>query len=122
MTVDRVPTTAPLTPQQLAAVALLADGWSHAEAARLLGVAVGTLRAHLDQAIMKIPGDLLGRTKVIAWYRGASADVLGIARQLPLRQESLHRAYAISVGTCCPHCGNVLAHDHRPHPASERHE
>ncbi len=117
--VERVPTLHPLTPAMLAACAIMADGWSYTEAARLAGVSYGTFTAHCAMAAARIPGDLAQQAKIVAWYRGASAEVLGDGLRLE-RQATLKRAYMIYGERCCKWCGNMI-HDHRPDPSPERH-
>ncbi len=118
---DRVRPLAPLTSQQMTAISIIAGGWSMKEAARMMGVAYGTLRTHLDRATAKIPGNLYGRARLVAWWRGADAEVLGVGFEKPSRQETLKLAYAISVQTPCPTCGTVV-HGTRPEARTEGHE
>lgn len=119
----RVPTRQPLSPAQLAAIALIADGWNYHEAARLAGVSYGTFNQHLCDAARRIPGDLPLRGKLIAWYRGASAAVLGVGAAPSTRQDSLRKAYMIHGGRACLMCANILPHaTTRPDAAPEGHE
>lgn len=118
----RVPLPVPLSAGQLMAVALVADGWSQTEAARMMGIDYATLRTHVHRASAKIPGDLVRNAKLIAWYRGASAEVLGIGRRRSARQDALKLAYAISVQTKCAQCGTIVLHGKQPGATSEGHE
>ncbi len=120
--VDRVPPRAPLSAGQMTAVALIEQGYSVREAARMMGCGLATLRTHLDRASVKVPGDLPRDAKLVAWYRGASAAVLGVGRQTSSRQDALKLAYAISVQTRCVACGTLVAHGKQPGAASEGHE
>lgn len=75
---DRLPLARALTRSQLAVAALSAAGLSVAAVAERLGCGVATVRWHIEEASARIPGRRLGaRDKVIAWYCGASARVLG---------------------------------------------
>lgn len=118
----RLPLPVPLSAGQLMAVALIAAGWSQTEAARMMGIDYATLRTHIDRASVKIPGDLVRNAKLIAWYRGASAEVLGVGQQKSTRQQALRLAYAISVQTKCAHCGTIVLHGNQPGATSEGHE
>lgn len=116
----RVPALKPMTPMELAVVSMLADGHNDAEGARLVGCAETTYRTHLLRAAAKIPGDLIFRSRLVAWFRGATADVLGVDHVIPPRQESLTRGYAISGRQACPYCGNVSAHATQREERDER--
>lgn len=119
--IRRVPALKPITPMERAAIAMLADGHDDAESARLLGCGIATYRTHLLRAAAKIPGDLIFRSRMVAWFRGASADILGVDHVVPPRQESLTRGYAISGRQACPYCANVSAHGH-PTERQKQHE
>lgn len=111
----RVPLPKPLTTMELSVVALLSEGWSEREAARILGSSHRVVKFHMDNIRRKIPGDLNRRARLIVWYRGAPLTVLQPTRsgaydetELPptmTRQGALKRALAISQGVGCPCCG-----------------
>ena len=73
---ERVVPKAPLTPMQFTVATLLGIGKSHGEIAELLHITVPNVRAHMRFAAAKLPGDLPRQTKLVAWVRGASLDVL----------------------------------------------
>jgi ATP/maltotriose-dependent transcriptional regulator MalT len=73
---DRVPTTKPLSPMQTVVASLLGLGLSHEEVREELHVSLRTVRYHLNEAAKRIPGDLPAESRVVAWVRGASIDVL----------------------------------------------
>lgn len=106
----RVPAIRPLSPAQLAVVALVAEGWSYRESARMMGCSTTTVMRHINDAAARLPGDQPARFKVVAWWRGATADVLGVDRGRGTRQDGLKLAYTLYAGRACPHCGNVLSH------------
>lgn len=81
--VQRVPCTEPLSPRQLEVAALLSAGQKPAEIAKQLGVAYRTIVFHITTAAERIPGDMAGANKVVMWYRGASAQVLGVKTGTP---------------------------------------
>lgn len=105
--VIRVPALQPLSPAQLAAVKILADGWSYDEGAQLMGVTYGTFVGHINDAAHRLPGTFPPRLKCVAWWRGATAAVLGAAHQRPTRSTTLSEATTIYGGRACPYCGNV---------------
>ncbi|MGH7634417.1 MAG: hypothetical protein ACRENC_11855 [Gemmatimonadaceae bacterium] len=101
----------PLSPAQMTAAKILADGWSYRQAAQLMGVTYGTFVGHVNDAAFRIPGDLPPRLRVIAWWRGATAAVLGVWRhEAVTRSTTLSEATTIYGGRCCPHCGNIVPH------------
>lgn len=108
--IDRVPPIVPLTRAQTVAVALLENGYSLEEGSRLMGVEPGTFRVHVTNALGKVPGDLRGVGRLMVWWRGASAAVLGVDHQMALRQEALKQAYAISIFPRCVTCGTLVLH------------
>lgn len=110
----RVPTLHALSRQQLTAISLAAEGWSPAEGARMMGVEYSTYMHHVAIGSSRIVGDLPQMAKGIVWYRGATADVLGLNASRPTRQASLKRAYTIHGGQVCLHCGNVVHDDRQP--------
>lgn len=113
----RVVLRVPLTRHQLGVVAVLADGHGLEEAARLLGVERSTVDYHVYKAARRIGGDLPRVARCIAWYRGASLEVLGATGVTPSpRQQTLLTALAIAEGRGCRRCGytgaqEVVAHD-----------
>lgn len=116
-----MPALRPLSPMQLTAVALLADGFDAKECARLMGVEISTFDTHLREAAHRLPGDFRHiREKVLAWYRGGTAAVLGVDHVVPPRQEALTRAYSISVGQACGRCGYLSPHGTTEHTAGGR--
>jgi hypothetical protein len=92
---------------------MLAEGWSYEDGARMMGLEYETFVRHIKDGAARLPGDLPPRLRAIAWYRGASADVLGAEVARPLRQETLKIAYLIREGRACPHCGYMMPHDDR---------
>ncbi len=75
--ITRVAPTPKLTPTQLAIVKLLCAGHSHQEIADTFGCTVRTVKAHVEDAAVRIPGEDYPSARLIHWYRGASASVLG---------------------------------------------
>lgn len=73
---ERAPTSHPATPMQLLIASLIGCGDSHATVAAKLGIRIGTVRAHLNRLASRIPGDLPAESRVVAWVRGATIDVL----------------------------------------------
>lgn len=74
---------------QFAVATLLGVGLSHAEIAETLHISVTSVRAHMRFAAHKIPGDLPRESKLVAWVRGATLDVL---RGTTLRGEFMEQA------------------------------
>ena len=73
----RVACRPPLTATQIAIAKLLSDGMNPAEIAAQLAVDRRTVYFHVTQAAQRIPGDLAAAARMMAWYRGASLEVLG---------------------------------------------
>lgn len=119
---DVVAAIRPLTRHQLAVAAVLADGHTLEEAARLLGVERSTVDFHAHMAALRIPGDLPRVAKLIVWYRLANGvEVLG-GGPLAARQASIRAALAIAEGRGCPQCGysgvTEVHHERTPATAS----
>ena len=108
--IDRVPPIVPLTRAQTVVVALLENGYSLEEGARLMGIEAGTFRVHVTNALAKVPGDLRATSRLVAWWRGADRTVLGVGHALALRQDALKQAYAISIFPRCVTCGTLVLH------------
>lgn len=79
-TVRRVPCRPDLSRSQLAVAALLSAGLKHEEIAARLGCALATVRFFVDRGALRIPGNLPATARLIAWYRGAVREVLGVDR------------------------------------------
>jgi DNA-binding NarL/FixJ family response regulator len=76
----RAATTSPFSPMQLIVADLLGIGLSVEVVAAELHITVDGVRHHVKAAAAKIPSDLPAQQRVVAWARGATADVLqGIA-------------------------------------------
>ncbi len=105
----RVPLKRPLSANQMAVAAVIADGWPTKECARLMGMEYETFASTMEQISLKVPGNLQPRSRIIAWYRGATLEVLGPDVR-PERQQTLKEAYAISQLPRCNECGQVVAH------------
>jgi DNA-binding CsgD family transcriptional regulator len=73
---EQVPLSSPLTDRQLEIARLLALGISPATIAVKLRVQPVTVEYHIAHAAVKIPGDLPRTARVVAWFRGASMQVL----------------------------------------------
>jgi DNA-binding CsgD family transcriptional regulator len=72
----RAATSAPLSPMQLIVAELLGLGLPADDVAGELKISIEGVRHHVKRAAAKIPSDLPAQQRVIAWARGASADVL----------------------------------------------
>lgn len=72
----RAPTTAPLSTMQLVVAELLGLGLPAEDVAAELRITIEGVRHHVKRAAAKIPSDLPAQQRVVAWARGASADVL----------------------------------------------
>jgi DNA-binding CsgD family transcriptional regulator len=66
----------PITRRQMAVIAMLSEGWIFKQIATFLGISLRTVRWHTTAAARRIPGDRPPIERVIAWYRGASLEVL----------------------------------------------
>ena len=75
--IERVPCRRPLSESQMAVAALLSAGHSHADIAQRLGCERSTVRSAIEEGAARIPGNLPASSRLIAWYRGATRDVLG---------------------------------------------
>lgn len=64
-----------LTPRQREVVRLLADGYSCPEVARRLGIALNTVRVHVQNIANGIPGDLPALRRV----KAKAAELLNAA-------------------------------------------
>ena len=106
----RVPALTPLSPAQLTAAMIVGEGWNYGDGARLMGVEYSTFVSHVVAAGAKLPGDLPPRLRVIAWWRGASAEVLGVRATQPTRSSTLSHASTVCGWRTCPYCGNVAPH------------
>lgn len=73
---ERAPTASPVTDMQFVIAVLLGLGLSHAAIAEQLKITLSTVRDHMRRLAARIPGDLTMETKIVAWVRGASLDVL----------------------------------------------
>lgn len=76
----RAPTHRPLSASQLAVAALLASGFTHEQIALRLGCARSSVRSAIEEGAARIPSDLPASSRLVAWYRGAGAHVLGPER------------------------------------------
>lgn len=65
-----------LTKAQFKVCELLSTGLSVEQVAAKLKVGTTTVKFHVAEAATRIPGDLPARFKLIAWYRGATRQVL----------------------------------------------
>lgn len=110
--VVRVPLKRPLSANQMAIAAVIADGWPIRECARLMGAEYETFKSAMEVVALKVPGNLQARSRIMAWYRGAPIEVLGPDVQ-PLRQQTLKGAYAIASLPRCGECGQLVAHGER---------
>lgn len=72
----RAATTSPLSPMQLIVAELLGLGLPADVVAEELKITIEGVRHHVKRGAAKIPSDLPAQQRVIAWARGASADVL----------------------------------------------
>lgn len=72
----RVQPWQPITPRQMAVIAMLSEGWTYYQIARFLGITPRSVRFHTLMAARRIPGDRPPSERLIAWYRGASLEVL----------------------------------------------
>ena len=66
-----------LTRTQIAVASLLSEGLNSDEIAARLECRRRTIDHHIYEAAARIPGDLMGCSKMKAWYRGATLEVLG---------------------------------------------
>ena len=103
----RVAPLSPLTPGQLAVVAVLAEGYSHVEAAEVLGVEVCTIFRQIHLAARKVPGDLRPRDRLVAWWRGAPQSVLGYPSEPFVRQRMALVEFKLLEWTPCGACHYV---------------
>jgi DNA-binding CsgD family transcriptional regulator len=74
--IERVTPIKPLSPMQYAVAVLLGLSYSHDEIAGQLRISRSMVRSHMREAMRKLPGDLPRETRIVAWVRGASIDVL----------------------------------------------
>ena len=72
----RIEPNKPITPRQMAIIAAYSEGWAPSHVAKFLGVSQRTVRFHTVEASRRIPGDRPPMEKLIAWYRGATIEVL----------------------------------------------
>lgn len=72
----RAATTSPLSAMQLIVAELLGLGLPAEDVAIELHISIEGVRHHVKRAAAKIPSDLPAQQRVIAWARGATADVL----------------------------------------------
>jgi DNA-binding CsgD family transcriptional regulator len=75
--VTRHPLRRDFTETQYAIVSRLGNGETTARIRTDLKLSGANFRYHLRQAAKKIPGTLPAQQKAVAWWRGASAKVLG---------------------------------------------
>lgn len=73
---ERVATLKPVTPMQLVVAVMLGLNMTHEEIAAELEIGLGTVRDHIARLSKRIPGDMPATSRVVAWVRGASLDVL----------------------------------------------
>lgn len=66
----------PLSDRQLEVVRLLAAGKTHEKIAKHLDCKVATVRYHIREAAMRVPGEGSASTRLVYWYRGASRELL----------------------------------------------
>lgn len=66
----------PLSARQLEIVRMLAEGKRHDAIARKMRCKVATVRWHIQEAAMRVPGDGPASSRLIYWYRGASRELL----------------------------------------------
>ena len=77
VTISRAPLSHPLTPTEEIVVTLLATArHNYQSIAEQLGVSPKTVKRHAENAAMKISSDLPTQIRCVAWYRGASPEVL----------------------------------------------
>ncbi len=89
--VERAPLAKPLSPMQKVVVTLLGLGYTTADIAEQLHISKPTVRFHLREAALKMPGDLPREAKAVMWVRGAPLHALtGSA----LRREVMAEAHA----------------------------
>lgn len=75
--IERVPLLAPFTPMEGIVAKMLASGQHNWRSiAEHMGCSWRTVKFHGEQAKKKIPGDLPTQLRIVAWYRGASMEVL----------------------------------------------
>lgn len=74
--VVRVVPRSPLTRAEFTVTILIALNRSYSAIARELNVKVSTVAEHAKNASRKLPGDLPSKTRIMAWARGATLDVL----------------------------------------------
>lgn len=85
----RAATASPLSRMQYIVAELLGSGLPVDVVAAELHITVDGVRHHVKAAAAKIPSDLPAQAAVIAWARGATADVLQGAS---LKVEVMNRA------------------------------
>lgn len=75
--IERAPLKKPLSSTEAVIVAMLASGQhNYHSIGEHLGISYKTVKFHAERAKAKIPGDLPTQLRLLAWYRGASLDVL----------------------------------------------
>lgn len=75
--IARVPLRRPFTSTEAVVVAMLASGQhNYHSIGEHLGISYKTVKFHAENAKGKIPGDLPTQLRLLAWYRGATMDVL----------------------------------------------
>ncbi len=63
-------------PQQREIARLLSAGLEHHAIARHLGISVSGVRFHIKALAQRLPGTLPASAKVVAWWRGATLEIL----------------------------------------------
>lgn len=76
LVIQRAPTLKPLSPTQVIVCELFGIGLAAEEVAAVLGLKVGSVRAHTKAAAAKIASDLSAQARCALWARGATEDVL----------------------------------------------
>ena len=74
--ITRVPPLRRLTPMEQIITALLAKGLNYPQAGQVLGIKPSVAKMHCHAVAAKLPGDLPALMRVVAWWRGATLDVL----------------------------------------------
>lgn len=105
--VERLEPLVPLTRHQMAVAAVLSEGYGISTTARLLGVERSTVAYHIQQAADRLPGNLPPTARLVCWYRGASASVLGVRHphDAPSKQRTIKLALLVREWRRCPSCG-----------------
>ena len=118
---ERLSPLVPLTRHQLAVAAVLSEGYGISTTARLLGVERSTVAYHIQQAADRLPGNLPPTARLVCWYRGATAAVLGVrhSHDFPSKQRTIKLALSIREWRRCPACGYRDAQEVTPNGTTE---